>query len=319
MAPPGSSSSPAGGASPLFPPRYEQPVEAKGAILEVIHQDPRAFGIPGTRWTLERIHQVCDWLGTTTPASLWRLLDRLAISWKRGRDHVYSPDPDYLGKLAQAAVLVEQGRAGAGGVATLYLDELTFYRQPTLAHAYAERGRHQPLAERSYRSNTPTRLVAILDVRDGRVLYQRGERIGIAELVGFYQQVRGAYAGAPRIYVLQDNWPQHFHPDVLVALEPQESPWPRYRPPGWPTEPSPEARRKWGCLRLPIQLVPLPTYAPWTNPIEKLWRYLKQEVLHLHRLADQLDRLRQQVDECLDRFALGSDALLRYVGLLVPN
>jgi transposase len=31
-----------------------------------------------------------------------------------------------------------------------------------------------------------------------------------------------------------------------------------------------------------IGLLRLPTYVPWTNPIEKLWQRLKQEVLHQH-------------------------------------
>jgi len=53
--------------------------------------------------------------------------------------------------------------------------------------------------------------------------------------------------------------------------------------------------------------------------VEKLWRWLKQNVLHLHRLAHDLTELRRQVAAFLDQFALGSHALLRYVGLLVPN
>ena len=44
---------------------------------------------------------------------------------------------------------------------------------------------------------------------------------------------------------------------------------------------------RWGGWQLPIQLVPLPTYASWCNPIEKLWRQLRQELLHLHRFADR--------------------------------
>jgi hypothetical protein len=70
---------------------------------------------------------------------------------------------------------------------------------------------------------------------------------------------------------------------------------------------------------LPIQLAPLPTYASWTNPIEKLWRKLRQEVLHLHRLADRLEELRAAVRRFLDRFAHSSLELLCYVGLLVPT
>jgi hypothetical protein len=52
---------------------------------------------------------------------------------------------------------------------------------------------------------------------------------------------------------------------------------------------------------------------------EKLWRKLKQELLHLHRLADKLPQLREEVDHFLDQFAFGSLDLLRYVGLLVPG
>jgi transposase len=60
----------------------------------------------------------------------------------------------------------------------------------------------------------------------------------------------------------------------------------------------------------------LPTYASWLNPIEKLWRWLKQDVLHLHRLAHDLMKLRQRVLDFLDQFTSGSQPLLHYVGLL---
>ena len=46
-----------------------------------------------------------------------------------------------------------------------------------------------------------------------------------------------------------------------------------------------------------------------------LCRYLKQEVLHLHRLANDLGGLRAEIDRFLDQFTDGSDQLLRYVGL----
>lgn len=58
---------------------------------------------------------------------------------------------------------------------------------------------------------------------------------------------------------------------------------------------------------------------PRLNPIEKLWRWLCQEVLHLHRLADAWEELQGAVDRFLERFAQGGSpyclALLRYVGL----
>jgi len=52
------------------------------------------------------------------------------------------------------------------------------------------------------------------------------------------------------------------------------------------------------------------------NPVEKLWRWLKQNVLHLHRLSGDWPALRQHVADALDQFKDGSPYLLRYVGLL---
>ena len=89
-------------------------------------------------------------------------------------------------------------------------------------------------------------------------------------------------------YVIQDNWNIHTPPDVLTAL----TGYPRITP------------------------VWLPPYAPWLNPIEKLWRWLRQDVLKLHRWGEDWPQVKQRVHDFLDHFAQGSTALLRYVGLL---
>ena len=287
----------------------------------MVRRDPHLFGIEGSRWTLDAIKRVCDFLGDISQGGLSQLLDRLEISWKHSRDHIHSPDPDYEAKLDYIVGLRDEVRASDGRLVLVYLDELTYYRQPTLANAWEEFG-HQALAQRSHRSNTPSRVVATLDLVTGRVVRRQRSKIDILNLVAFYRDdLLPTYAQAERIYAVQDNWPVHFHPDVLVGLEPQEqlSRWPEHHPATWPSEPSDEARHKWGNLKLPIQLIRLPTYASWLNPIEKLWRKLKQELLHLHSLADNLMELRTKVERFLDQFAFGSLELLRYVGLLKPD
>ncbi len=156
-----------------------------------------------------------------------------------------------------------------------------------------------------------TVIAATVDVLTGRVVYRQRSQIGVKALVDVYQRVAQVYADRETIYVVQDNWPIHFHPDVLAALRPQPLKWPLHTPSNWSTAPSPRAR----YLDLSIELVPLPTYAPWTNPAEKLWRWLKQDVLHLHRYADRWQALWRDVEKFLDRFAQPSSELLRYVGL----
>ena len=283
--------------------------------MHVVRRDPRQCGVPQSRWRLRDLREQCPWLHLHTDSGLSQLLGRLDIHHKRARDYVHSPDPFYEAKLAEIRTL--QARlAEAGSLERLlYLDELTYYRHPSLGYAYEEAGSARPLARRSLASNTATRVVATLDALSGRVLFHCGAKVGIAQLVQFYQQVRQAYPTVQRLWIVQDNWPIHFHPDVLLALEPQRTPFAFPRPASWSDQASAAARRRWGDLHLPIQLVLLPTYASWCNPIEKLWRKLKQEVLHLHRLADDLTALRRLVTDFLQQFAAGSVDLLRYVGL----
>ena len=249
-----------------------------------------------------------------------RILKRCRISWQRARSYVHSPDPDYAIKLAGVQAVRMLARMAPGQVVVVYLDEMTIERHPTLAQAYAAQGgQTQPRANWGYTSDTLTRLIAALEHGSGRVVYRRASKITLEVLVRFFQDLRAAYPNAERIYVVMDNWPVHIHPDVLVALETQESRHFRPLPPSWSPTPSAKAIKRWGQLQLPIQLVPLPTYASWCNPIEKLWRKLRQELTHLHRWADDLARLRSEIDRFLDQFATGSTELLQYVGLGVPD
>ena len=257
----------------------------------------------------------CPWLRLRTPQGLGRLFARLGIAYKRGRAYVHSPDPDYAAKLATVAAARQRAQGDPQRHVLLYLDEMTLYRQPTVAHAWAARGREQPLARRSHRRDAPTRILGALNAVTGAVHALRAEAITIPTLVRFCRRLRAAYPAAETITVALDNWSNHFHPDLLAALAPQTSPFPRYVPANWPAEPSAAAARKWGGLALPIQLLPLPTYASWTNPIEKLWRKLRQDLGHLHPFADDLPGLRAALDAWLVACHQPAPELLRYVGL----
>ena len=199
---------------------------ARECILHLLRRDPRQCGVPRSRWTLAELAPACDFLGPLTRPGLSQLLGRVGIHYKAARDYVHSPDPDYEAKLAYIDRLLTQARGSNGQQVVLYQDELPYYRQPTLARSYEARGRPQPLARRSHAANTATRVAATLDAFTARVVPWQGTRFGIPQVVAFYQQVRAAYPEAERIYVVQDNWPVHFHPDVLVALQPQIQPWP---------------------------------------------------------------------------------------------
>ena len=278
-----------------------------------MHQAPKDFEQAGTRWKLQSLLAACKWLCLKSLAGLWQLLKRLKIHWKRARAHVHSPDPHYVEKLL--SVKANFLKIDLATTVFLFQDEFTFYRQPSLAYAYESAGKRQPLAELGWRSNLDWRIAAGMNGYTGQVTYIQGYQIGIRQLIQLYQQIVSAYPQATLICMAQDNWPVHYHPDVCLALQPQSWQWQPKLPPNWPTIASPKAK----SLNLPIRLLSLPTYASWTNPIEKLWRFLRQEVLHLHRFEDDWDHTKQAVTSFLDQFAQGSSNLIRYVGLHDPS
>lgn len=169
----------------------------------------------------------------------------------------------------------------------LYMDELTYYRRPSVAHGYAPQASRDPRAVSGYTRNRCRRVASSLDVLTGWLFSWQRPRFDTATLVDYFRALEAACPDAEWLFVALDNWSVHFHPDVLLAL-----------------------------LESKIILLRLPTYAPWTNPVEKVWRRLHQELLHLHPFADDWAGLQTAVQSWLDQWTGGSVDLLHYVGLL---
>jgi len=317
---------PGRGRKPAYWLKYQDEDEAKEAILHTVRRDPSLFDSTKTRWSLGLISEVFDWLAVNHPSSLSQLLKRLRISYKRGRSYVHSPDPYYDQKMDMIAQCLLKAWYAPEKYVLLYQDEFTIYRQPSLDRDYEQMGKFQPLARRSHSSNTEFRGIGALNAITGQVTYHQAGKSNVSQLITFYDMVYDAvmadYPKIDTIYMVQDNWPVHFHPDLLIHLKPQDFQFTIHKPGNWPDEPSPEAKRKAekrkaeGIIKLPIKILQLPTYASWANPIEKLWRWVRQSVIHLHRLSDEWDELKQRIRDFILAFRKGSNELLRYVGLL---
>ncbi len=211
--------------------------------------------------------------------------------------------------------MVEDARAHPNQVVTVDRDDVTVTRRPTLANGYGRAGADQVRAERSRATDCDLRIVGRLDVVTGQVVTRRAKTMGLATLAPFFPDRRAASPEAERIDVILDNWPVHVHPDVLVALEPHTTRWAFSRPGNGPATPSVRAVRRAGDVRLPIQLMPLPTDASWRRLIEQLGRWMRQEVTRVHRWATDRDQVRSHLDAFFASFATGSPKLLQYVGL----
>lgn len=62
-----------------------------------------------------------------------------------------------------------------------------------------------------------------------------------------------------------------------------------------------------------LVLLYLPTYSPWLNPIEMLWRHFRREVTHCE-LFESVDRLIQASKNFFDRYNLMPSKALSIIG-----
>lgn len=257
----------------------------KDAVLALLASAPEQYGLPRSRWRLD------DLLGrlpvaVTSRSGLWYVLQRLGLRYRQGWAYLVSPDPLAEAKLAWIALIQQRAVVHGERVVVLWLDELTFYRLPSLAPTWWDGAGRARKAQMRAGYNSCARVLAALNTRAGNTHYLLRSTVGVHALCLFYAQLRAAYPDAEEIYVIQDCWPVHFAAQVCAT-----------------------------ACREGITLVPLPTYSSWRNPMEKLWRWLKQDVLHMHPWAADWQHTKQAVDAFLARFAQPNTALLHYVGL----
>ena len=75
-------------------------------VRALLHHSPRQFGKARSTWSLPLVAEVCQERGLTeslvSDETIRNAIKRLGISWKRARDWITSPDPEYARKKRRA-------------------------------------------------------------------------------------------------------------------------------------------------------------------------------------------------------------------------
>jgi transposase len=278
---------PDAGASPLFPPAGLSQELAQAEVAHAIHRSPRLFGIDRSTWTLTLLRCVIGWMAKLSLPAVCKCLRRFDLCYKRGRSHVHSPDLLYDQKGQAIALARDLAIQAPGEVVFLYMDEHTANLRPRAGRSYEPREAKGRKAT-GHKSKI-IRLAGALDVATGQVIVRRRAKFPVQEMYRFFYHVEQQYPEAKVIYIALDNWPVHFHGYVRDNL----------------------AR-----IHSKIRFLPLPTYAPWTNPIEKFWLKLNRDFMDQHPYGREEKAFRDALDLWLDKHREESPALLREVGLL---
>ena len=278
-----------GGARHHFSKKKQELIErVRQAPGEVAEKATMVSADTPNRWTLRTLRANLDWLEGYTLSGVQKVLSRCGLRLRSGRVQQYSPDPAYAEKVPHLCACLQQTVRARDSKVLVFLDEMGYRRWPEARRVWTENPPVAvPVAGCGGKNNTQWRLIGALNAMTGQVCYLDNYVVGREKVIEMYQKLTQVYPQAETLYVVQDNGSIHKHPDVLEALSA-----------------SPQIVPVW-----------LPTYAPWLNPIEKLWKWLRVDVLKMHRFGSEWKMLRARVNGFLDQFASGSDALLRYVGL----
>ena len=252
------------------------------------YRSPLLYDLPRSRWSLALLQQSLAWWADKSLSGLSKLLKRMHVSYKRGRLAVHSPDLQYEVKLARIRQAYQQMQHDPTHVVLLYLDEHLVGRYPTLARCYSSTGAPGMLARQYAGYNSMLRLVGCLDAATGAVFAKRYGSVTVDNFLTFLQRVEEQYPNAEVIYIALDNWSVHVNERVLPALH------------------APQSK---------IQLLFQPTYAPWTNPMEKVWLRFNEDVSHMHPHWAKWQPWRLRIDDWIAKVRPASEAMLSATGL----
>jgi transposase len=239
---------------PLFAP---QQVEEIAAVLDT---DPTTHGLSGAGWTLKKLRRwFFDKVKRLPSRSLLhKVLHTAGWSWKKCKKLLGKGRPeDRAAFVKRLRELYDQ--VCSGEVILVYIDEAHIHRDLDLGYTWGRLGRRvwrvsgcAPLSDR-------INWYGAFNFSDGRCLIWNEGNCRKEQTAEFLQRVDDWLPkGGRRVVIIWDNAPWHKA--------------------GWVQQ---------AAADLGFELVRLPSYSPDLNPIEGLWKWMREEVTQ-HRYYDTM-------------------------------
>jgi putative transposase len=230
----------------------------------VRHYLPGDFGFLRSRWCCATVvvlmlefHRV-----RLSPETVRRWLHRDGLVWRRPRPVVGPKDPDYQAKAARIRLVLSHLPADETAV---FMDEVDINTNPKIGSQWMARGHQATVVTPG--TNTKRYLAGSLSWRTGTLIATEGGKRDGALFVAHLEDLRRHFRCYRKIHVICDNAGFHKRGAVVSYL------------------------RQWGHR---FELHYLPLYAPESNPIERIWWKLHEEITRNHRcktIAELLDRV----------------------------
>jgi transposase len=254
------------------------------ALRDLLHQSPRLFGKDTSLWTLELAADVAYEQGLTATrvsgVTIRNTLARMGVRWRRAKEWITSPDPEYARKKARRDRLIRLAKAHPEWLLG-FEDEVWWSRlaHPAL-HAWQDADQPFRLLEQTVARDDPEpKALACygLLARWWETGDQRQEELWLRFVDGrpvsavtidflLWCATRAQERGKHAVLLIWDN--ASWHDSQIVRS------WVRRH----------NRAVKQGGHGVRLLVCYLPTKSPWLNPIEPKWLHGKRKVLEPARL-----------------------------------
>jgi transposase len=250
------------------------PRDRDDELRELLHQSPRTFGKPRSLWTLGLIADVCFERKLTarrlTAQSISVILARMGINWKRARDFMTSPDPEYAAKKARRDNVLRLS-AEHPEWAVGFEDEVWWSRidQPKVRSWTGGPPLKVQVLKSEEDDPDPDAIACYgfyrYDTRKVTVRFVEGRPVADIT-IQFLEWLCGGAAkeGKKVLVVIWDN--PSWHAAEAVC--------------GWVDEQNRRAARGEGVR---VDRCELPVASPWLNNIEPCWTHAKKAIMEVDR------------------------------------
>ncbi len=259
----------------------------KEELARLIDQGPVEAGFSGACWRSPMIQQlIFDRFGVFYNVFyIAELLKNLGFSWQKAAfisDHLSEAQRrDWRGYTWPKALRLARDQ----GALLLFGDEASFPQWGTLSYTWSRRG-HQPKVQTSG-VRKGYKVFGLIDYLSGRFFYQGQDgRLDTAAYLAFLTRVLEQTNQQPLI-LIQDGARYHTSRAAQAFFDKHAD-------------------------RLTV--FQLPSYSPDYNPIEKLWKKVKDQDTHLHYFPT-FAALTERVEQAMLKFTNASQEILALCGL----
>lgn len=230
-------------------------------LLTLVEQSPQDYGYLRSRWSSELLAiELSRQLNVRVHATtIRRWLARQHYGYRRARPTLHIRDPRKAERMrAIKRMLANRQR----GTEVFYSDEVDIDLNPKIGATWTRRGHQRTISTPG--KNQKRYLAGALHARTGKILWSEGPSKNTDLFLALLEHLRVRYRSARRIVLIVDNY--RIHKSCLALA------WLKHNP--------------------KFELLFQPTYHPWVNHIERLWKQLHDVVTRNHSYTSMNDLMR---------------------------